>query len=391
MSSTMSVEALVAPYYPVTPASIIAVGAILPTIASIAVSLRFYVKIKRRTGIGHDDWLILFSLILTIGVGIMMIVGSAIHALGQPTPLGNGLPFPGGPAHVKTWALTFTFKTKYAIDIIQTFAFGAIKLSVLLFYRRIFRGKWFNIATWILMVMVVLWTVGFTAVFVFQCKLNLWAAWSTLGDMVQNCVPGIPTAEALTLTDILTDILILLVPIPCIWALKLSRSRKVAICAVFLMGFLVLAFGCIRQVIMWQRISGARTKSQGILIMSQWEYWTIIEMGMGIVAACLPSLRPLFSPDGFIFKISETLYGLLSTRKLSSHTEDKHHQKQSLSINRDGASSSSQTKFAIPTNTYTESSGETLAMRDLESQAGTVPGKITVQRGFLQQYSASTG
>ncbi|KAH6681448.1 hypothetical protein B0J14DRAFT_576443 [Halenospora varia] len=390
MSSKMSVHDLVAPYYPVTPTSIIVVGAVLPTLASIAVALRFRIKLKGRTVIGLDDWLILFSLILTISVGIMMIVGSAVHALAQPTPLGDNLPFPGGPAHVKTWALTFTFKTKYAINIIQTFAFGAIKLSVLLFYRRIFRGKWFNIATWTLMVTVILWIISFTIVFVFQCKLHFWAAWSTLSEMVDNCVPGIPLSEALTLSDILTDILILLVPIPCIWALNLSRSRKTAICAVFLMGFLVVAFGCIRQVIMWQRISGARTKSQGILIMSLWEYWTIIEMGMAIVAACLPSLRPLFSADGPIFRISETLYGLLSARKLSSSNSTKQpHQKESDSIHRDGTPSSSQTEFAIPT-TYTESSGETLAIRDLESRAGTIPGKITVQRGLQQKYSTST-
>jgi hypothetical protein len=77
----MSVQDLVAPYYPVTPTSIIVVGAVLPALASTAVALRFRIKLQRRTGIGLDDWLILFSLILTIGVGIMMIVGKPFKVL----------------------------------------------------------------------------------------------------------------------------------------------------------------------------------------------------------------------------------------------------------------------------------------------------------------------
>ncbi|KAH8590154.1 hypothetical protein B0O99DRAFT_521821 [Bisporella sp. PMI_857] len=371
----MSVEDLVAPYYPVTPTSVIVVGAALPTLASIAVALRFYIKLKRRTGIGLDDWLILFSLILLISFGIIMIVGSAVHALAQPTPLGKG---PGGFAHVKTWALTFTFKTKYATNIIQIIAFGAIKLSVLLFYRRIFIGKRFNIATWTLMVTVILWTMGFTVVFVFQCKLNFWALWSTLFDMVENCLQGVFLYEALTVSDIITDFLILSVPVPCIWALKLSRSKKAAICGAFLLGYLVIAFSCLRHVIMWTQLKGSRTTSQGILIMSTWEYWTIVEMGMAIVAACLPSLGPLFSVGGPFAGISETLYSLFSTRKLSSsHSTKQLQPTRGLSIHRGEASSTSQAEIFNHTNTYAKNSGETILTEDLESRAGIIPDDTT--------------
>lgn len=70
-----SIDDLVAGFAPVTPASIIAVGAVLPALASVAVALRFYVKTKRRTELSIDDWLILFALAICIGLGVMMIVG----------------------------------------------------------------------------------------------------------------------------------------------------------------------------------------------------------------------------------------------------------------------------------------------------------------------------
>lgn len=61
----------------ITPRSVIAVGSVLPGLAAMAVSLRFYVKLYKAGSVGIDDWLILCSLILTIGLGVMLIVGES--------------------------------------------------------------------------------------------------------------------------------------------------------------------------------------------------------------------------------------------------------------------------------------------------------------------------
>lgn len=47
----------------VTPKTVIAVGAVLPALATIAVALRFYVRIARTKSVGVDDFLILFALV----------------------------------------------------------------------------------------------------------------------------------------------------------------------------------------------------------------------------------------------------------------------------------------------------------------------------------------
>lgn len=47
----------------VTPKTIIAVGAVLPAVATIAVLLRFYVRIIKTKSVGFDDYLILFALV----------------------------------------------------------------------------------------------------------------------------------------------------------------------------------------------------------------------------------------------------------------------------------------------------------------------------------------
>lgn len=47
----------------VTPRTVIAVGAVLPAVATIAVALRFYVTIAKTKSVGFDDCLILFALV----------------------------------------------------------------------------------------------------------------------------------------------------------------------------------------------------------------------------------------------------------------------------------------------------------------------------------------
>ena len=46
-----------------TPQGVIAVAVILPSFASIAVALRFYVRRKKKTQLQSDDWTILVALV----------------------------------------------------------------------------------------------------------------------------------------------------------------------------------------------------------------------------------------------------------------------------------------------------------------------------------------
>ena len=86
----------------VTPKTIIAVGAVLPAVATMAVLLRLYVRIAKTKSVGFDDYLILFALvwlllvknradvqcidlrqILTLSLGIMMIVGELAYLFNE--------------------------------------------------------------------------------------------------------------------------------------------------------------------------------------------------------------------------------------------------------------------------------------------------------------------
>jgi len=229
-----------------------------------------------------------------------------------------------------------------------------------------------------MIILVIIWTISFTFAYIFQCKTNFFALWTNLFDLLQYCFDDILFQRVLAISDVVTDIVILAIPIPCVWALHMSLQKRVAISSIFLLGALVIAFGVIRLQIIWQKLGDGFSSSQGILLMSTWFYWTIIEMSMAIFAACLPTVKPLFSDTTTAQSLSRVIQSLLSMRSLSSSLP-----------NHDGVSSSSQTKFVAPTNSHMDNSANSFEMRDLGLRPETAPGRITVQRGFTQHYSNS--
>ncbi len=57
------------------PHSVMAVGIVLPTIASVAVTLRLLTRSRFGIPLREDDWIVLVSAILVWGLGITNIAG----------------------------------------------------------------------------------------------------------------------------------------------------------------------------------------------------------------------------------------------------------------------------------------------------------------------------
>ena len=103
---------------------------------------------------------------------------------------------------------------KYAFNLMHALSFGCVKYSVILFYRRIFKGKIFDFWTKSLLVIVTLWTFGFFFTVFFECGTRFWAFWNTLDDLLTYCVNDVAFQEGQAISDVIIDVLILLTPIP---------------------------------------------------------------------------------------------------------------------------------------------------------------------------------
>lgn len=96
----------------------------------------------------------------------------------------------------------------------QILTLATIKLSILFFYRRIFRGRAFDIASWVLIGVIGAWAIAFFVAILAACGTSIAANFQTLGALKRECVDTFDILIALAVTDVAVDLAILIMPIP---------------------------------------------------------------------------------------------------------------------------------------------------------------------------------
>lgn len=118
---------------------------------------------------------------------------------------------------------------EFPFDLMQILALATIKLSILFFYRRIFRGRAFDIASWILIGVVGAWAVTFFIAILAACGTSVAANFQTLGALKRECVDTFDILIALAVSDVVVDLAILIMPIPLVSLMKGSVTDILSI------------------------------------------------------------------------------------------------------------------------------------------------------------------
>lgn len=110
-----------------------------------------------------------------------------------------------------------------------------VKLSALLFYNRVFRNVvWFRWTLWATATLVLAWWLAFVLVAIFTC-IPVEKQWDT--KVPGHCVSPASTYIGTATPNVLIDLIILLLPMPVLWRLQSSGRRKLALTAVFTLGY----------------------------------------------------------------------------------------------------------------------------------------------------------
>ncbi|KAF2228459.1 hypothetical protein EV356DRAFT_581583 [Viridothelium virens] len=299
------------PYLDITPALVDSAGAVFPIVCAVLVCLRFYCRRGAECGPGIEDWLVLPALALNFGMGIAVIIASARNTVVSPSV--DGEP----PERLIS-------KVFWFVAWMQTLALGCVKLSFLFFYRRIFNhkghGHSFNIVTLVLIVIVTIWSVGFFLGFILICPGHIPAYWDE-ATRQELCWDTKNFLFAYTWSDVGTDLIIILMPIPMILTLHMQPSRKLAVAAVFAMGVLALAASIVRAVLYVGLLSPS-VDENGISSDPGTEdrngiYWALVETGLSLIAVNLPVLYSLVRHEG-VDRIVRSVRSLTSIRSTSS-------------------------------------------------------------------------
>ncbi len=108
-----------------------------------------------------------------------------------------------------------------------------IKFGILLFYWRVFRGRYFRWSVWVVgTFFVACFMAGFFG-FILQC-VPVNGFWDRSEHAM--CLKESPFFHATAALDLFGDIILFIQPLPIILRLKASRETRLGLCVVFLTG-----------------------------------------------------------------------------------------------------------------------------------------------------------
>ena len=123
--------------------------------------------------------------------------------------------------------------------MIEKPAYGAIKLSVLFFYRRVFSVRdRFRLFNHIMIVIIAAWATAFFWAEVFACGTDFRVQWRARETAAAHCTSHGTELLVFAITDVIGDILIVVMPFFSIQNLKLTRREKWGLSLVFFLGTL---------------------------------------------------------------------------------------------------------------------------------------------------------
>ena len=145
------------------------------------------------------------------------------HGLGQHVAV-----LPSGATETE-YKVTFWFELIYVMGI------GLNKYSILFFYRRLFPGRTLLLLLQTVGGIVLIWQIAMLPAFIWQCK-PVQKAWDVT--MPGTCIEVIKLWLGNAIPNIVTDLVIIAIPLPLVWRLRISLSQRIAVCGLFLTGFL---------------------------------------------------------------------------------------------------------------------------------------------------------
>ncbi|KXH31597.1 hypothetical protein CSAL01_04594 [Colletotrichum salicis] len=201
------------------------------SVALICLALRLYVRLFMIRRSWWDDWLMVAAVIFCISVTVCVILET-----GPPAPL----------------------------------------------------GSWFRKLTWV--------TMGFVFALMWIFLIALWTqclpAWHYWDLFVQNrnCIDEWPPLAGQTITTVLTDFAVYILPMPTLFKLRLPTMQRLILIVLFSLGTVVVVAGIMRTY--WAHFVEKETYDVTWDGFELW-IWTALEANLAVVCGCVPVLRRL--------------------------------------------------------------------------------------------------
>lgn len=181
-------------------------------------------------------------------------------------------------------------QTLWVCQTLYTTALALVKLSIIASFHRIFPTRDIRYTLYTIGGLIVaVWIVGIFCT-IFQCT-PIYAAWDFEAALLptSHCLPIMKVYYFTTAFSILTDLILCILPLPLFWKLKLPQREKWIVSGLFAFG-LVAAVASVMRI---TTLNGVQQPDFSIGAVPTLN-WSVVELGTGIICACIPCLKPLF-------------------------------------------------------------------------------------------------
>jgi fucose permease len=275
-----------------------AVTLIFCVLCTVFVAARFYTRIWLVRSVKQDDYWILAAWLCAVGFSASICVG-VHYGLGRHS------------ADISTVHSEALRKAEYAFDIFYNPSLMLTKTSIIVFFLSVMSKdvdpifKWSN---WLTLAVVNVAGLALTLLNIFQCR-PVAAAHQYPTPANAQCIDIVTLYLSSAPVNIITDLAILFLPMPILTGMRLPRKQKIILIVTFSFGAFVTAVDVVRiaylQNAALNRFTVVKTQSSGNpRTIEQQDFpwyaslsfmWSAVEVNLGIICACVPCLKPLFS------------------------------------------------------------------------------------------------
>ncbi|GAW14674.1 hypothetical protein ANO14919_040770 [Xylariales sp. No.14919] len=256
---------------------VIAIVTVFQVLTTVALALRLWTRLRiQHLRLGPDDWVILVAWTADLALGTI---------IGFQTRYGLGKHVADLPPDIDFITSNILF---YAHQPIYYISVSLTKVSIIVFYFRLFPQQSYRAFLWAMMAVVILTGVGTSVAGVFQCS-PVARAWNA--DIPGTCFNQPALFYSNAGLNIAEDLILYFLPIHILWNMNLPLRQRIALIGIFVVGGLTIIAGIVRIPSLKEAIVSTDPT---------WDHfgssiWSSIECNIGIICACLVHLKPLIA------------------------------------------------------------------------------------------------